>query len=59
MKPHIEFEGKKYFVIGCSKCKKGGAIWNVGSDDNNFIMSCGNCKHTIIIDQKNIKDKPD
>ena len=59
-KPNIEFEGKKYYLVGCRKCQEGeNWMWNIGSDGSSFVAQCRNCGHKILIDPIKLRNKPD
>ena len=58
-KLNFEFEGEKYYLIGCRKCQEFEVSWNIGSDGTNFVAQCGNCSHKVMLMIKVLRDKPD
>lgn len=44
--PYIEYKGKKFYEIGCRKCRKGGS-WRIFRDEEkaiSFLYKCGHCQ---------------
>ena len=56
-KTRIEFEGIKYFEVGCRKCYK--SEWKIYYNELDFIAKCQNCEHVIILKKASIMNSPD
>ena len=57
MHPHIKYEDKIYYQVGCRKCGKG-ECWLIFRNDDKFLAKCKYCNHHIIIQKSNIYTKP-